>query len=49
MFKYRMAVLTESQVTSLSLLATKTTGLEHLAGVRRGETFLLVSDTATGR
>ncbi len=48
MYRYRIAVLAQSQLTSLSLLATKTTGLEHLAGVRRGETFLLVSDTTQG-
>ncbi len=46
MYKYRLAVLAKTEITSLKTLATKTTGLEHLAGVRRGETFLLVTDTS---
>lgn len=48
MYKYRMDALAQSQVTSLKLLAEKITGLEHLAGVRRGETFLLVTDALQG-
>lgn len=48
MYKYRMATLTQGDVTSLKLLAAKTPGAEHLAGVRRGETFLMVTDQAQG-
>jgi hypothetical protein len=48
MYQYRLAVIAQTQVTSLQSLASRTTGLEHLAGVRRGETFLLVSDTSKG-
>ncbi|MDZ4749826.1 MAG: carboxypeptidase-like regulatory domain-containing protein [Saprospiraceae bacterium] len=46
MYQYRLIILSQSEVISLKSLASNTTGLEHLAGVRRGETFLLVSDTA---
>ncbi|GEO11927.1 carboxypeptidase-like regulatory domain-containing protein [Segetibacter aerophilus] len=46
-FQYRLALLKQTETSSLKLLAGKTTGLEHLAGVRRGETFLLVTDTGT--
>ena len=48
MYKYRTAMLTQESVTSLKLLAAKTPGAEHLAGVRRGETFLMVTDQAQG-
>ena len=48
MYKYRMAVLAQTSVSNLKMLAAKTTGLQHLAGVRSGETFLLVSDQLQG-
>ena len=44
MYKYRVDVLAQTSVNNLKMLSAKTTGLEHLAGVRRGETFLLVTD-----
>ncbi len=46
MYKYRIGLIAASHIDSLTELADKYTGLEHLAGVRRGETFLLVYDTA---
>lgn len=46
MYKYRMAVLTAGDVSSLKILAEQSPGAEHLAGVRRGETFLMVTDQA---
>ena len=46
MYKYHTAVVTPDKIADLKLLAVKTTGLEHLAGVRRGDTFLLVTDHA---
>jgi hypothetical protein len=48
MYQYRMAMLTEGHIISLKLLAAKSPGAEHLAGVRRGETFLMVTDQAQG-
>lgn len=48
MYKYRLAVLAQTSVNNFTMLAAKTTGLEHLAGVRRGETFLLVTDQLQG-
>lgn len=48
MYKYRLAVLAQAEITGLKILATKTTGLQHLAGVRSGETFLLVTDQVQG-
>ena len=47
-YQYRLASLQLNKSSSLQLLAQKITGLEHLAGVRRGETFLLVSDSVNG-
>lgn len=44
MYQYRVASLKLTEASSLQLLAGNAPGLEHLAGVRRGETFLLVSD-----
>jgi hypothetical protein len=48
MYKYRMAVINEGEVTSLKLLAKSVPGAEHIAGVMRGETFLMVTDQAQG-
>lgn len=46
-YKYRMMLLNAKIIRkSLSELAKKQTGLEHLAGVRRGEIFMMVYDTA---
>src|SRR5437764_470231 len=41
MYQYRLSFTEQIQSMDLQTLATKNTGLEHLAGVRRGETFLL--------
>jgi hypothetical protein len=46
MYQYRLAAVVNIQSMDLQTLAAENTGLEHLAGVRRGETFLLVRDSA---
>ena len=48
MYKYRMAMLTQNDVASLKLISSTMSGVEHLAGVRRGETFLMVTDQSQG-
>jgi hypothetical protein len=47
-FTYRQGALQKTlpKKESLALLSAKNPGLEHLAGVRRSHTFLLVHDTA---
>jgi hypothetical protein len=45
--QHRLALMQVNSVDTLRELATKYTGLEHLAGVRRGETFVLVHDAGT--
>jgi hypothetical protein len=49
MYQYRLLAAARQPVTSLQSLTENLTGLEHLAGVRRGETFLLVSDAVGGQ
>ncbi|MBV9962181.1 MAG: carboxypeptidase regulatory-like domain-containing protein, partial [Parafilimonas sp.] len=46
MYQYRLSITEQIQAIDLQTLASKNTGFEHLAGVRRGETFVLVSDPA---
>jgi hypothetical protein len=44
-YKYRMMLInSKTKLKSLSELAKQHTGLEHLAGVRRGEVFMMVYD-----
>lgn len=44
-YKYRMMMIkAKTKIMSLSELAKDQTGLEHLAGVRRGEIFMMVYD-----
>jgi len=44
-YKYRMMMINaKTKIKSLSELAKNQTGLEHLAGVRRGEIFMMVYD-----
>lgn len=43
-YLYRTGILTETELEGVQELAKKVTGWEHLAGVRRGETFLMVYD-----
>lgn len=42
--QHRKALMQGNSVDSLEQLATKFSGLEHLAGVRRGQTFVVVHD-----
>lgn len=44
-YLYRQTLLVEIEVDGVMELAKKVTGWEHLAGVRRGETFLMVYDS----
>ncbi len=45
-FRYRQSVLQATGENSFQQLSAQFMGLEHLAGVRRGHTFLLVYDSA---
>lgn len=44
---HRQALMQGHSIDTLEQLAIKFSGLEHLAGVRRGETFVVVHDGAT--
>lgn len=46
-YKYRINLITAAEIDSLTAVYNRYRGLEHLAGVRRGETFLMVYDSVT--